>query len=130
MQRFEDWPTRMHAAINAMRREPFAYGVGDCCQFVARVILAMTGEDLRGKFPSYQSKNDARRILAEHGGLAGLVDAAGLRRIDAAFAQRGDVALTVGDHLAIVDSDGWVAHGNMGLVRGPMIDVVCVWATR
>jgi len=61
------------AVIDAWRARPLVYGSGDCCQFVAEMIVALRGEDLRHLFPAYSSQAEAEDIIAAHGGLVGLV---------------------------------------------------------
>ena len=59
-------------ALNSWKRRQFEYGDADCCQFVAHVIFELTGKDYIEGF-GYNSEKDADQILAEHGGLEGLV---------------------------------------------------------
>jgi hypothetical protein len=50
MKRYEDWPQRLVAAIEAARGRPFSWGAMDCCLFAADVVLAMTGVDYAAGF--------------------------------------------------------------------------------
>lgn len=55
----------------------FRYGKLDCCLFVADVIKQLTGKDFaepwRGK---YTTEAGARRMIAEHGNMAGIASSA------------------------------------------------------
>ena len=59
-------------ALNSWKRRQFKYGDSDCCQFVSHVLLELTGKDYIQKF-GYDTEGAAEQILAEHGGLEGLV---------------------------------------------------------
>ena len=59
-------------ALNSWRRRQFEYGDSDCCQFVAHVLLELTGKDYIHAF-GYNSEKGAEEILAEHGGMERLV---------------------------------------------------------
>ena len=99
LRRFEDWPRRLDAAIEAARERPFCWGENDCALFAADVVVALTGEDLaaygRGQ---YDSAETARRMINAGGGLAVIATKALGEPIPVAQARRGDVVLRCGDH--------------------------------
>ncbi len=71
---------------------PFAWGVNDCCLFAADWVLAATGRDLAAEYRGqYATALGALRFVESAGGVEGLVQRAGGRRIDAKLARRGDV---------------------------------------
>lgn len=52
------------AAINALSREPFEYGVCDCCRFAWRVACAVSASP--PSFPlTYASEEEAAELLAQ-----------------------------------------------------------------
>lgn len=97
LQRFEDWPSRLSAAVEAARTTPFVWGVSDCCLFAADCVLAMTDVDLAAEYRGrYRSKRGAYATLKRRFG--GGVEAAARHALDAPLpsalmAQRGDVVL-------------------------------------
>lgn len=99
VSRFENWPTRLSAFLDARRAARFEYGGHDCCLFVADALLAMTGVDFAAAFRNrYNSSFGALRRMREAcadatvDAVAGQVFGAhGLAEISPLFAQRGDV---------------------------------------
>ena len=114
VKRYEDWPRRMEAAVDAAQSRPFVWGHWDCCLFVAEVTRAMTGEDIaalyRGK---YKSRRGAYALLKRIVG--GGVHEAAVRAFGAPLAypltaRRGDAVL-----LDTPDGDA------LGICAGPRI---------
>ena len=99
MKRRADWPKRLHTQIEAARQRPFEWGRHDCAAFATAVAAALTGEDpvaqLRG---SYTSAWGAERVMATHGGLAGLINKYYGEPIAIAQAGRGDLVLAERDN--------------------------------
>lgn len=98
LRRSHDWPTRLHAAFDARRKQPFEWGKNDCSIFAADLVLAMTGTDLAEQWRgSYSDALGAARILAKFGGtVSGLLDSIAANfgmtpLISVKYAQRGDV---------------------------------------
>jgi hypothetical protein len=95
MKRLSDWRGRLNSAVNEMMRKPFAWGTHDCVAgMFMPVVRAVTGEDLSGELPAYDSALGAKQALATHGfdGLSALA-LAHLDEIEPAFARVGDIAL-------------------------------------
>ena len=108
--------------------ESWAYRLGrhDCCTFVAHVIKQTKGRDLLKEFPRYRHPAQAERIIAEHGGWAGMFSAV-LTPIPVLQASRGDVVLMddepgicVGTAVASFTMDGGVQYR-------PVHDVTGAW---
>jgi hypothetical protein len=62
----------VRSALNTWKRRPFDYADCDCCQFVAHILLELTGRDYRAGL-EYNGKDEAEMLIAKHGGLAGLM---------------------------------------------------------
>ena len=114
--------------IEERRRIPFAWGSNDCCLFAADWVLAATGRDLAAEYRGqYATALGALRFVESAGGVEGLVQRAGGRRVDAKLARRGDViardvgngtglGVCIGSVAAFVAEDGLrfvnFAHGS------------------
>lgn len=102
LQRFDDWPERLHVFIESRRRTLFAWGSHDCALFACDGVLAITGVDLastmRGR---YSDEASARGAITEEMGdeatledlAEGIATARFLDEIAVALAGRGDVVL-------------------------------------
>lgn len=92
--RFEDWPERLTAAIDAARAAPFEWGRHDCALFALGVAQSLTGTDYgapwRGR---YASEAEADNILSGGGGLEAMVTALGFEPVAVPYAQRGDLVV-------------------------------------
>lgn len=111
----------------------FGYGVEsrthDCVRFVAAGVEAVTGVNrLEAIAPRWSTRIGARRALTRMGGLAAAVDATGLPRVEPMLARRGDVALTDGEALVLVEGDLVVGLAERGLYRLPRSAMVTAWA--
>lgn len=64
MKRTNDWPTKLANYLLEKQKQPFEWGVNDCCLFAADAILAMGGldvaKDVRGR---YKTAIGAHRIM-------------------------------------------------------------------
>jgi hypothetical protein len=126
--KLDDWPQKLDDYLLICRDDPFAYGVSDCCQFIAGAIEAITGEDLRELFPIYGSEEEAQIILDEHGGLAGLLTHALGDPIHVSQMGRGDVCITEPDGAARVCTGHFlVSRGADGLAWVNRRRAVMAW---
>ena len=91
--RVPGWQQRFVDTLHAWRGCVFEWGRVDCCQFAGAMCFALTGEDRRARFSDYDSEISAALLLAEHGGMQGLLTHAFGESIPAAFAKRGDIVL-------------------------------------
>lgn len=92
--RLPDWPTLLQDEIAAGAARPWAWGSHDCLQFAARCVEAITGEDLAAQFGAYTDERGAAQLLAEHGGVEGLLTIALGDPVARLLARRGDVVTT------------------------------------
>lgn len=92
-ERFSDWPPRLDVVVAAWMARPLEYGTTDCFQFVGDVVLALTGVDHRPQFGAYSTREEAKLILANHRGAAGILVRCLGKSKPVAWAQRGDIVL-------------------------------------
>lgn len=140
MARFEAWERRLNAAIDKYRRLTHQWGVRDCALFAAECVHALTQKDPAARWRrAYSDEAGALRIIAAHGGMAGLVEAgladAGLvcDRIERNFAQRGDLCLMESEGnpaLGVCIGAEVVGMSPEGLARRPLREAATVWAIR
>lgn len=131
-QRLRDWPERLAALFAARAAAPFTWGRFDCCMFAADAVLAVTGHDpavdLRG---AYVTEAGAARVLARHGGVAGVAAAYAGLEVPPALAQPGDVGLSHHNPelpaLAVWGGSAWHAAAGVGLVVVPAETVERAW---
>jgi hypothetical protein len=82
---------RVDAALDEAREWPeCTFG---CCDLVGHIALAVSGEDKRELFPAYASQEEADALLAEYGGLAGILTHAFGDPIPVRKALKGDAVL-------------------------------------
>lgn len=149
LTRFEDWPRRLDAAIQAAASRPFAWGQHDCCVWACDTVLDFTGCDLmaplRGRYGDARSAALAMRRYAGAGLEAvarRLADGHWLEEVPPGFAQRGDVVLAQvntpegpnggerrADALGLVGINGRDAlfAGGIGLVAMPLRHCRLAW---
>ncbi len=115
-------------------REGWTFGYGpaprthDCVRFVAAGVEAVTGaKPLRTVRLRWRTALGARRHLNRLGGLAGAVDASGMVRIEPTLARRGDVGLTAGEALVLVEGETVVGLTERGLYRLPRAAMTIAW---
>ncbi|MGE0828936.1 MAG: hypothetical protein AB7O04_06250 [Hyphomonadaceae bacterium] len=130
MARFNNWPQRLIAYIEARERRPFAWGKNaqDCCSFANGAVIEMTGQDAMADIPDYETAEEADLILATP--LADLLDARFPRR-PIGLARRGDIAMAEldgQDTLMIVEGATLVGPGRRGLVRLARSAMRAAWA--
>lgn len=91
--RFEDWPERLFAFVDAARPKPFEWGTHDCMRFAIGAAQSMGADDPFGDLTWHDARS-ALRLLEQLGGLEALLDSR-LESIDPRLAQRGDWCLVI-----------------------------------
>lgn len=92
IRRFEDWPRRMHAVLEAARRSDFAWGEHDCALMAIDVVDAMCGTQIAGMWRGrYKTARGAAGLLRRRGGIERVMGRLGLEERPRLMAQRGDV---------------------------------------
>ena len=71
--RGSDPQTAIRAVLDHYSGQQFTYGHLDCIQLIAAYIHELTGDDYELSAPKYSSKEQAVKILADHGGLIRLI---------------------------------------------------------
>jgi hypothetical protein len=66
MQRFPDWPTRLHRFLRDRRSLPYAWGANDCCAWVQDWVLLATGVDIMPGVTRPTSAIGAAKFLHRH----------------------------------------------------------------
>lgn len=132
MRRFEDWPRRLAAAIEAARTRPFTWGRHDCALWAADWVLACTGEDLAAGFRGrYATRAQAVALLGARGGLEAVVTSAlGAPLATPRLARRGDVVSVTTDEgpaLGVCDGPRAWFVGPHGLIAKPMAAWTTAW---
>lgn len=128
--RRSDWAERLDRFLAARRAQPFAWGVQDCCLFVADAVREIHAIDPAEGLRGYRSERGAARILRRLGGIEGVAASCFGGACPPALAQVGDVVLvhTGGrDSLALCAGAHWLAPGPSGLVAGPMSEARAAW---
>lgn len=134
MSRFEDWPIRLNAAIEAARGRPFAWGVHDCALFAFNIVRDLTGVDHVTVYrDSYRTALGAKRALRRHGG--GSLPTAITRLLGTPIAplraQRGDVVLWAqpeqGDTVGVCLGGDAAFVADSGLVFVPLNQCSTAW---
>lgn len=140
MQRLPNWQSALDAFVRSHAREPFQYGSWDCCLFVCDAIQVMTGVDVAEPFRGkYSSRKEASAAVKKFAGSASVraavekvTEVNGMKAIEPAFLQRGDVALVkrARDYsLALVSLTGMelLAVTDEGFARLPLSAAVKAW---
>lgn len=131
MTRITGWAQALSESISNWQNRQFNWATSDCCQFAAEVVLAISGIDYRDRFPKYESRDEAEKILNELGGIEALASSVLGERKHPSAAKRGDVvACDFGDGLALgiclgVES---CAPGIKGLVYRKTLKSVAAWS--
>lgn len=131
LHRVADWPERLALLVQQRLRQPFAWGVADCCLWAADAVQAITGHDFAaGVRGSYDTALGAARALAGRSPAELARDALGQPLAHPTLAQRGDVVCHEREGqqtLGICVGEQWCAPGDGGLVFQPMSTVICAW---
>lgn len=132
--RRDGWESRLQAAIDNARAQPYALGVHDCFRLACQVVEALTGEDRWALFAGrYRTRREAMRLLAEHGST---FEAAGdwffgAPNVAAVWAQRGDIVCVQTDdgekHLGVCLGAKTAVLGPEGLLFIPTRAGRCAW---
>lgn len=131
----------IYGVINRWATRPFGYGSGlDCCQFAGEVIKEITGRNPMSAF-SYDSKWQARAIIAEHGSLRQAITATLGEPIPVERAEDGDpllvelrerhprLAALVGDEMVGVCWHGrCIVRTQRGVTDWPLDWAAAAWA--
>lgn len=122
--RIPEWQTLFADYIKKKKREPFNWGVHDCCIFAGEWLYIATGNDAVSKYrDTYHTALEAGRLLQEFGGLAAVADAYLERWETLAMAQVGDIVLLPQPDrpmLAICNGGTIIAPGLKGLEVVPL----------
>lgn len=132
LARKQDWQLHFEKCVSENYNKKFEWGTHDCFLWSANLVLAITGtdiaENLRG---TYSTAKDAKHILKEFGGLAGLVtEYTGKEPVSPLLAAVGDLVLTdyTGQHtMAVCNGETLLATGVDGLVSLPMSAALKAW---
>jgi hypothetical protein len=122
LQRFHDWPERLHRIIDASRAVPFAWGSFDCALHVCNCIREMTGVDPGARYRgTYSNEAGAIAIYGSDLGAfaAGVCASLGCAEVAVTFARRGD----------IVFLDNGTPHGALAIVSTDGRFAACVWTS-
>lgn len=127
MKRYPDWPMRLHAFIDGVKRNPFDWASHNCGLFVAGAIEAMTGENVAKGF----GKAKTVRGLVAQMKRQGFDDLASLAafmapEIHISQANIGDVAAIPKDDafgytLGVVNGETIAVLGELGLGYVPLL---------
>jgi hypothetical protein len=135
LTRVDGWPERLAEFLDRRQLMPFSWGLHDCALFAADAVKEITGvdvaEDLRG---TYNSAEQALRILKAKGGLRGIVSGRLPLYLSPLQAHRGDVVCVLmpdpdpeqpgREILGIVAGNGfWAAPGERRVEYRPMAEV-------
>lgn len=127
--RRENWPKLLQDEVAAASSRPFEWGRHDCLQFAARCVAAITGEDHAARFGEYADERGAVRLLAQHGGVAGILAAELGDSVPPLLARRGDVVLAQIDGRATagICLGAVCAFAGDGVVYRPLATVERAW---
>lgn len=91
-----DWRDRLHAQIDLARAREAQWGIHDCLQFPSLCIEAITGVNPATQFGEYTTEIGAAKLIAEFGGVSGILTKAFGEPVAPNWARTGDVVtLTV-----------------------------------
>lgn len=130
MTRNAAWPSILASMIRKAEKEPFEWGVNDCCLWVSSVVRAMTGVDpaknFRGQYHDDESANEflgpmnLKEMVTHELGDA----------IDVKQAQRGDVVLRMfpmGESIGICVGERSAFKTLDGLIQVPTLSCEHAW---
>jgi len=127
----KDYIQKLFEFVESRRDTPYKFPEGDCCNFVADAIVAMTDSDpaanLRG---SYHTPAEAKAIIDSHGGLKELISSFLGEPLGPLCARRGDVVFWNGPNgecVGVCVGNDFVTPGDDGLVVRPMTMALKSW---
>lgn len=105
---------------------PFQWGVQDCVCFAIGWVQIATGIDYLGTYRPWNNREEAKKIIADLGGLELMFDKH-LKRICPGFARDGDVTLVDGTAY-IFSGPQIVGPGRRGLIFKNRLEATCAWS--
>lgn len=128
--RLPGWQAALQAVMQSAHGKRFRWGRHDCCQFIARASLAVTGVDRRAIFERYTTRAGAEEILELTGGMEGLLTLAFGEPVHPSRAMQGDCVLAeIGNGLqpALCMGLNAYAPGRRNLVYVPTLSAIKAW---
>lgn len=126
-----DWLEKLLSSVEDWRKEPFEWGVNDCCMFAARCVDAMTDSDWVADLQScYSDEATARAYIAAEGSIEASVTKRLGEPVPRLQARRGDVCLVeaeTGQSLAVCVGGSVVGPGLRKQYALPLSEVICAW---
>jgi hypothetical protein len=119
LQRFQNWPRRLHILIQSSQAITFQWGLHDCGLFAARWIREATGLDLGAPYRgTYSTEAGADAVFlagySDLGSFAAAIAAANsMPEVPPTFARRGDVVWV--DNSTPLNPSPYGALGVVGL---------------
>jgi hypothetical protein len=87
--------SRFYAVIEEWSKQPFQWGVNDCCTGVCNVFQTLYGVDYAKQYRgTYHTALGALRHIKKSGGLQNMVVQCGFVEVPVNLAKRGDWAMT------------------------------------
>jgi hypothetical protein len=129
--RFEDWPKRLDAVIEAARHRPYKIGEHDCFTFARECVKAITGANY-GKGIKYRTQAGSLKLIKRLGGSLDRAVSKVLRRspVTPLQARRGDWLMfrdEKGEHLAVCLGINAACLGEHGLGFLPLDACLSAW---
>ena len=99
MQRFPDWPERLHDYLVERKTMPFAWGAHDCAAFGSGAVAVQCGVDpMQSVYGSYKTAKGAAGFIKRNGGdletvVKKYMSKAGFQEINPLMAGRGCVVM-------------------------------------
>lgn len=128
--RIVGWLEALEEVFRQAQGRQFRWGRHDCCQFAARCVRAMTGDEKRDLFDGYRSRPAAEQILNQLGGMRALITQALGEPIPVAFATIGDIVLIEmgnGEQPAVCMGVNSFAPGRRNLVHRATHCAIAAW---
>lgn len=120
LKRLPDWRSRFEAAIDEIKRTPFAWAEHDCGPpFAGRIVEALTGIDLAAPYRGrYRSREEALTVMQE----AGFDDLADMVASLLPEIEEGPCLARIGDVVTFpVDTE---FKSSLGVVNGERVFVL------
>lgn len=69
IQRFDDWPEKLHYYLAERQSMPFVWGGHDCCSFASGAVAAQCGVDpMKSAYGRYKTARGAAGYISRNGG--------------------------------------------------------------